>query len=296
MTKVSIIIPSVSGNLTIDECLVALEGQRGEVEAEIIVVDRCQDGTAEHIRRHFGWVRLVSLTKQSSIPEMRAIGMAQATGDIIIITEDHCIAPDNWLEEIVKAHQSGYMAVGGAVENGCVERVTDWATFLCEYSHAMLPIPFGEVSYIAGNNASYARELLAGIDESIKKNYWEFFLHEELQKRGVRFLSVPTIVVNHKKEFEILYFLLQKFHYSRSFAAMRRTKLTRLKHVCCLCATPLLPFMLLWRTFRQVMRKRRHYKEFVLSLPLLSLFGVSYACGELVGYLCGSGRSLVKVE
>ncbi len=280
----------------IDECLAALERQRGSMEVEIIVVDRRQDGTAERIRNRFGRVRLVALSEQLSIPELRYIGMEQATGDIIAITEDHCIAPDNWLEEIVKAHQSGYMAVGGAVENGCVKRVTDWATFLCEYSHAMLPIPSGEVSNIAGNNASYARELLTGMDESIKRKYWEFFLHEELQKRGVRFLSVPTIVVNHKKEFGIFYFLAQKFHYSRSFAAMRRTKLTKLRQACYLCATPLLPFMLVWRTFRQVMRKRRHYKEFVLSLPLLSLFGVSYACGELVGYLCGSGSSLAKVE
>lgn len=296
MNKLSIIIPSVNGLPTISECLAALEQQRGEFEAEVIVVDRCRNGTAEHIRTYFPSVKLVRLSGSVGIPEMRSIGLAQATGNIIAFTEDHCIAPANWFEQIFKAHRSGYRAIGGAVENGSVERIRDWAAYLCEYSGLMMPIPSGEVNGIAGNNSSYAREILEGIDESLKRDCWEFFLQEELKAKGIKFLSVPEIVIAHKKEFNVLYFLSQRFHYSRSFAAMRKERVSGFRRIYYLLTTPALPFLLLWRIGSQVISKRRHYKEFILSLPLLSLYGASYACGEFVGYLRGPGESLVKVE
>ncbi len=296
MSKISVVIPSVSGLPVIAECLDALARQRGGVEAEVIVVDRCRNGTATMIAERFPWVDLLTRDEQQGIPQLRAAGIERATGEIVVITEDHCIAPDNWFEEILKAHDSGYMVVGGAVENGSVRRITDWASFFCEYSQVMPPVPSGEVKNIPGNNASYSREVLLGVAEDVKQNCWEYYLHEDLRSRGFRFLSSPGIIVTHKKEFGILFFLAQKFHYSRSFAAMRITQLTGSGRLLYICATPVLPLLLLWRVCREVMRRKKHYKELILSLPLLSLFGVSYACGELAGYLFGQGRSLAKVE
>jgi GT2 family glycosyltransferase len=296
VTKISVVIPSVSGLPVIAECLDALSRQRGEIQAEVIVVNRCRNGTAQLIAERFPWVDLVSRGEQEGIPQLRAAGIERARGDIVVVTEDHCIAPDNWFEEIVRAHEAGYTVVGGSVENGCVQRVADWASFLCEYSQVMSPVPSGEVDDIPGNNASYDREVLSGVSEHIKKNCWEYYLHEELRSKGVKFLSSPAIVVTHKKQFGVRFFFAQKFHYSRSFAAMRWTRLTVRARIFYLCATPLLPLLLVWRVSRQVLRKKRLYKELVLSLPLLSLFGVSYACGEFAGYLLGQGQSLVKVE
>jgi len=296
LSKLSVIIPSVNGLPTISECLAALEHQQGEHKPEVIVVDRCRNGTAEHIKTRFPDVKLMHVSEPIGIPEMRSIGLAQSTGDIIAFIEDHCIAPVDWYERIIKAHESGYSAIGGAVENGSCQRIRDWAAYLCEYSNLMLPLPAGEVSNIAGNNASYARKILEGVDESVKRDCWEFFLHEELKAQGVRFLSVPEIVLAHKKEFDVMYFLAQRFHYSRSFAAMRRVRVSSSKRIYYLLTTPVLPFLLLWRIGSQVISKRRHYKEFILSLPLLFLYGVSYAFGEFIGYLIGPGQSLAKVE
>ena len=293
---ISVIIASVNGLPSIDECLTALHRQKGNIKSEIIVVDCCRDGTADHIREKFPEVQLIHLPERLGIPELRAMGMSRAKGEYIAVTEDHCMAPENWYEEIQKAHASGYAAVGGTVVNGSVNRIVDWAVYLCEYSHVMPPIPSGEVDGIAGNNASYRREVLEKVDDSIKKNYWEFFLHEELRKNGVRFLSVPTLRINHKKEFGILYFLKQRYNYSRSFAGMRRKRESIAGRIKYLLASPILPILLLWRIARQVFQKGRHQREFFLSLPLLALFMVSYAAGEFIGYLLGPGASLAKVE
>ena len=176
MTTVSVIIPSVNGLPGIDECLTALERQRTHVEFEIIVANRCKDGTAEHIERQFPRIKLLHFDEPVGIPELRARAMDRATGEIIAVTEDHCIAGDDWISEIVTALDQGYMVVGGAIENGMTDRILDWSAFLCEYSAAMPPVPSGEVDGVPGNNAAYRREVLDLVDDRIKRSCWEYFM------------------------------------------------------------------------------------------------------------------------
>ncbi len=297
MPDLSVIIPSVNGVPPLQECLSSLQNQDGGFDYEIIVATRCQDGTAEYIQQNFPNVTLLRFPVMVGIPQLRAEAMARARGKIIAVTEDHCIAPPGWFAEIVNAHRLGYQAIGGAVENGKTDRIIDWSVFLCEYSSAMLPVPAGEVPFIPGNNTAYTREILELVDDSIKRNFWEFFWHEELKKKGVKLLSVPAMVVFHKKAFGFFYFLSQRFHYSRSFAGMRRSLVSPSKRFYYLLASPLLPLLMAWRVSRDVLfEKKRFYKEFILAVPSLAVFLVSYALGEFVGYLLGPGNSLSKVE
>jgi GT2 family glycosyltransferase len=292
--KLSVVTVSLDRLAIVDQCLKALEKQRGDFDAEIIVVS-CNQITVEHIRKNFPRIKLLQIPERLGIPALRAIGIGQATGDIIAITEDRCVASETWFEEIIKAHSQEYDAVGGAIENGSRHRIMDWAVYLCEYSHSMLPIPYGEVERLAGNNAAYKKAVFDKIDQTLVANYWEFFIHEELHKQGIKFLSVPSIVVQKTKQFGFLYYLTQRFHYSRSFAAMRATKVSPLKRLLYASCTPCLPFVMIWRIGQQVLFKRRCRKEFFLALPILAFFMLSYALGELTGYLFGSGKSLLKV-
>jgi GT2 family glycosyltransferase len=294
--RLSVAIASVNGLPIIDECLQALDRQCGGVDVETIVVDCCRNGTAEHIRRAVPHVKLFEVGSRLGIPELRAIAVSHATADVVAIIEDHCIVPEDWAQETLRAHESGYVAVGGAVENGSAERITDWAAFFCEYSHAMSPITDGEADSIAGNNASYRRELLCRVEQSVINNCWEYFIHEELKKLGARFLSSPRVRLYHKKQFGFWYFLSQRFHYSRSFAAMRVARGPITLRLIYLLLSPLLPVLMMYRIGSQVLSKKRHYAEFVLSIPALTAFLLAYALGEFTGYLLGSGNSLYRVE
>jgi len=294
--KFSIIIASVNGLPFIAKCLASLENQSGDFEAEIVVVDSTDEETRKHITSKFPLVKLIELEGRPGIPEMRAIGMRAASGDYLVITEDHCIAPANWLEEISRAHMAGYAVVGGGVENGSCSRLVDWAVFLCEYSSFMPPIESGEVDFVAGNNVSYSRAAIARVDENVRNDFWEYFLQAELKQQGVKFLSVPAVEIIHKKEFGFFYFLAQRFHYSRSFAAMRRKRSTVSRQLIYLAYLPVSVFHLTWRIVTNVRRKRRYRRELLLSFPFLAMFMCSYAFGELVGQLFGPGDSLAKVE
>ena len=77
---------------------------------------------------------------------------------------------------------------------------------------------------------------------------------------------------------------------------MRRSELSIGKRLIYLAGSPLIPGVMLWRIGREVFRKKRLRMNFLLALPLLAAFLVSYAIGEFVGYLSGGADSLSKVE
>jgi hypothetical protein len=137
---------------------------------------------------------------------------------------------------------------------------------------------------------------LAQAPQEIKTGYWEYFLHEELRRNGVRILFIPSAIVRKNIESGFLYFLKQRFYYSRSFAGMRRERATALQRLIYAAIAPGLPVLMTIRIAKPIFQKRRFRKEFLLSLPLLGAFMVSYAAGEFVGYLFGRGESLLKVE
>ena len=306
MTIISVVVTSVTGLPALDRCLKALETQQGDFEYEVVAVVSHQPGAAAHVRKNFPRVKLIECPERKGIPELRALGAAQAAGEFVAFTEDRCVADGNWLSEILKAHQvshdrvshdrAGYDVVGGAIEPDGIRGMLNWAVYLCEYCFLMLPVPRGEVGGLGGNNVSYRRELLGSLDEPLRKSSWEFFLYEELRHRGVKILSAPTIVVRKKIEFGFLYFLTQRFHFSRSFAGMRRARLSAARRLVHLLSAPLLPPLMLWRIAQQVFYKKRFRKEFLLSLPWLAIFMLSYAAGEFAGYWLGGGDSLLKVE
>ena len=60
--------------------------------------------------------------------------------------------------------------------------------------------------------------------------------------------------------------------------------------------TPLLVPVLYWRMARNVFSRGRARTEFLLASPLILLYMTVWAFGELVGYLFGGGRSLLRVR
>jgi glycosyltransferase involved in cell wall biosynthesis len=293
---ISVVIASVNGLPMIVECLDSLVHQEGGISSEVLVLDCCGEETRSVIRHRYPRVRLIPVEGRPSIPALRAMGMAKARGEIIAVTEDHCIAPPQWFQSIERTYRYGYPVMGGPVENGSVDRLVDWAVFFCEYAPFMMPLRRGIVSEIPGNNSAYDRRVLEALGPALHAEVWESFLHERLRERGVRFYCEPEMMVFHKKTFGFGYFLSQRYHYSRSYAGMRLMYAPWWKRLAYACATPLLPGLLLVRIAATLIRKQRFLGTFVLTLPILFVFLMSWAVGEGVGSLLGPGQSLQRVE
>lgn len=296
--RISVVIPSTSGPECLEACLRALENQTVGGQLELIVADCGRPGVAEMVRRLFPRVTLLSSPERKPIPELRAIGMKHSHGAIVSVIEDHCVPEPHWYERILRAHETCYGAVGGAVENDReITRLVDWAVFFCEYARYMNPVPHGEVLEIPGINASYRREFLSIIADLLEDGRsWEPRLHARLRENGIKLYSDPSIIVYHKKNFALGYFLGQRFQYSRSFAGMRAADQPSWKRLLLAASCLLLPALLMARISGWVLTKHRHMTKFVLATPLLALFAVVWAWGEWIGYLFGPGESLLKVE
>ena len=283
--KLSVVIGANNAQATISECLTVVRNQLNGQGVEIIVVDNSTDGTAEIVSNQFPDVKLIRSPESNFIPELWEIGISQGTSDIVAITTAHFVPGKNWIAGILKTHEKSYVGIGGAIENDEIGGLIEWAIYFCRYSSFMLPFPEASVKDFAGDNASYKRWALDRCKHVRDNGFWEPFVHAELLKNGQELLLTPTIVVYHKKSFSLLGFMKQRFWHGRQFGGTRASGLNSIWRLIYILLSPLIPIMYLSRITRRILVKKRHLGKYLLSLPILVLFLLSWATGELSGYL-----------
>jgi hypothetical protein len=296
----SILIGRVSteDGTRIFELLDALRAQG--LPYEIIIADRLNDGVSELVRTRFPEVRLLPCSVGTSIPELRTLALDLACGEFVVVTEDHCVPPTDWLAGLLQAFRDapvGTVAVGGSVENGVCDTTRDWATFLCEYSAFVAPLHSGPAASLPGMNVAYRRSALADLDRAVLTGgFWETTVHPLLAERGAGFYQSCKITILHKKKFSFRLFANQRYLYSRYYAGLRfpRERTAARWAMCGLSMA--LPLVLLFRMTRSLLAKRRLIPEFVRALPFLIVFVLIWTWGEMVGYIFGSGDALSRIE
>lgn len=294
--ELSVVIASVNGWSVLGPTLRALDAQPERGRMEVVVVEAVGGATRERLRGHRPAVRVVEVEGREAIPRLRHRGVRASRGAVVAILEDHGeVAPD-WAARVLEAHGEGdWGAVGGAVENG-QGGLVNWAAFFCEYTAYMGPVPEGPADDLPGNNVAYRRPHLLRHADVLDQGRWESWIHDRLRADGVPLRSTNRMVVRHIKPFRLGHFLAQRFHFSRSFAGMRRVDQSPARRLAYGLGSLALPALLLARVARRVLAKGRHRGRFAACLPLVALFLAVGAAGEMVGYLLGPGRSLERVE
>lgn len=295
MPDISVVVPSVNGFGDLVGCIEALDAQRSETDIEVIVVDRIGESVRSEVRSRFPWVELVEVAPGTTIPAMRAIGFRRATAPAVGVIEDHVLVREGWARQMLAAVADGADVVGGSVENAATDTVVDWASFLCEYSHCLPPLPSGEVDWLTGNNVVYTRAVLDRHRDVIDEHRWENRLHDAVRAGGGALVCHPEVVVDHKKHFTLGEYLYLRYQYSRSYAGARLEGRPKVHRWFYALATLALPPVLFYRTVKRILSKGRYRYWLLRSLPYLPIFVIAWAWGEMVGYVAGTGNSLSKV-
>jgi glycosyltransferase involved in cell wall biosynthesis len=295
--KLSVVIASLVGAPFIDECLASVEDEARELGAEIIVAASGAAEYAARIGRKFPRVKVVHVAERETVPELRRRGVEEASGEIVAIIEEHCLAARDWLHQALAAHARGdYAAVGGPITDYGYRRLRDWVVYFVEYNGSLPPAPEGEVAFLNGANIAYRREVLARYHALLGRGYWEASVHPALLEAGSKFLSVPEMLVSHRGPFNLGYYLKQRYWFSRAFAGARAKDMPASRRLIYLVAAPLVPALLLARIGMRVWQKHRRFDRFMLTLPLFVPALTALVAGEWVGYAAGPGDALSKVE
>lgn len=277
------------------DALTALQKEREGVRLEALVVNRLGSSVGASLEQRFPWIRRIDVDVHATIPRMRQIAIEQARGDAVGVIEDHVIVPEGWARRMLDQLQQGHDVVGGSIDNAAVDTLLDWACFLTEYSHCIPPIPAGKVEWVPGNNVVYRRDVLDKYKHVLDPEKWEDHLHNALKAAGVELFSEPGIVVGHKKHYTLMEYVTQRYYYARSYAGARVRDSSGLKKLAYGAGAMGLPPVLMARTLSRLFKKGRHLDKLVPSVPLISLFIMSWSVGEVLGSWFGAGDSLEKV-
>ena len=288
--KLSIIIGSQNARSSISNCLRALENQRNGEEVEILVVDNSTDDTPSIVSNQFPQINLVRAAPDKLMPELWETGIQRSTGEFVALTTSHFVPASNWIAQILKAHEDPYPAIGGAIENDKTSGLVTWAIYFCRYSPYMLPFGKKTVEDFAGDNASYKRSALDRCREARRDGFWESFVHAEMRRQDLELLITPSIVVYHQKSFAFAEFMNQRLWHGRQFGSGRAQKISGVKRTIYVLLSPLILPLYLYRITRRVIGKKKHIGAYLLSLPVLVLFLLSWSAGETSGYVWPADR------
>lgn len=293
-TRLSVVIAAHDAAAPLDRCLQALEAQPERADAEIIVAESSSDGTRDVVRKYPS-VRLLSLPRSATLPELRGQAIAAASGGIIAILDPYSIAAGDWMRQVLRAHErQPNLAIGGAVELHDADQQSfwTWATYINEYGLFMPPVAAGEADILPGSNVSYKRAaLFDGAGRPKYPVFWKTFVNWELVAGGSPLWLAPSIVVSLDKPIPFRDFVRTRYHHGRCFAGMRSAVGGGGARWWRALSVPLLPPLLLWRWGRAYLRKGRYPGKLAFSAPVQLLLFSSWAWGECAGYCRGTGSS-----
>lgn len=308
--QLSVVVAIIAGGSTaMTNCLTALETGALELGAECIVpYDDRLDGVAELAAR-FKWVRFVDARAKVDSSHfgdfsrehhdiLRAIGLNLASGQIVALLEDHAAPSPGWCRAMIEAHRGPEAAIGGAVENG-VDRLLNWAVYLCDFGRYQNPVPTGPAEFLSDSNISYKRQALEQVRHLWQNAFHETPLNWELRKRGERLRLDPGMIV-YQARYGLRFrpALRERFVWGRSFAGTRAKDMNPVQRAVFCGVSFLLPALLTLRIVRLALNKRRHLNRIVPALPLVALLQTFWAAGELAGYLTGrtGGPEFIAAE
>ncbi|CAN5407122.1 hypothetical protein BH24GEM3_BH24GEM3_12380 [soil metagenome] len=288
--SLTVVVASCRERELLDACLAALLPQCEAHAAEVVVARAAEAAEVHELEHDYPGVRFVEAAPRSTIPELRAEGMAAAEGDIVALTEDHCVVSEDWLAQMLRAQSAGADVVGGAMDNAQRQRAIDWAAYFAEYGF------FAEGEgrsataepKITGANVTYSRRVLDEVIRWGRQGEWENVAHSRLAAQGSALQFLRTAAVYQNQNYRFWDFCRDRYEHGRDFARRRLVDEGTGRRWLYLPGSFALPGILLTRVARATGRQNRG--PFLRALPLTAAFLVAWSVGEAVGYLKGPAR------
>lgn len=225
----------------------------------------------------------------ATLPELRASGLAAATGDVVLLTDDSCVARGNWAPLLMASFVPDVDVAGGPIVGGMDGGMVDAAASLAEFGFYGPLQEESAAPALACANVGYHRRVLADVIRWSSACQWDAEVHQRLAAAGARFRLVRAANVEPQAGRGVREFCRDRYAHGREYGEMRGAKEARLVRLLRVVTSPLLPPLLAFRVWRTAGRARPW--GFARALPLVLLFFGAWSVGEAVGYLRAKGET-----
>jgi len=208
---ISIIIPSHNSEKTIRDSIVSLLKQNYKGRYEIIVVDSSKDKTADIVSQY-----PVILIKQKpkGPAAARNLGVNKSKGSIIVFIDSDCIAPKNWLKNLLKPlSNKKVVAVAGTYRTKNKESlIARFVGYEIEQRHEKMK-KFKNIDFVATYNCAYRKKIfinLGGFNEKLTQAE-DADLSFRTAEKSFKIRYQPSAYVYHYHPDSLTKYLKQKF-------------------------------------------------------------------------------------
>jgi hypothetical protein len=283
--SLSVVLATIEPWPDLANCLAVLEPQVAAVGGEIIVGDghgAALDAAKAATSDRLSWVRIPG----ASVFELRARAAERARGEIVALTEDHCIVGADWCAQMLEAfrHNPNAMAVTGPVLNGSTDHLIDWANFLHTFGSCFPPVSKdpGNRAPPAANVAFRRSAIGAG---PIAAGWLELELSGRLFREHLFYVH-EGITVTHVQSHGFWGTLQAHFDNGRSTTGLRAAPRRRVQR----------PWDVFGSAWWSMSRDARALPAVRASVPLMMLLSCCHWAGEVVGAFAGPGRSPARLR
>ena len=295
----SVVITTPSSHESIRLVIRHLRAQAVKDRIELIVVGPAKEAIEplkEELSVFWGY-KLLAIGPITSIGRANAAGIRAATAEIVALAEDHCFPAPDWAEAMIAAHHGPWAAVGPVMRNANPQSAVSWSDFVIGYGPWMHPAAAGEAPFLPGHNSCYKKPVLLDYGNRLEDMMQaETVLHMDLRRRGCRLYLEPQAQVMHINFSLASSWLPVQFHAGRVFAASRAGQWGAAKKIFYFAASPLIPFVRLWRCLRELTRPGRRPSIFAQVVPVLCLGLAVDGIGQMMGYLFGAANSIERLS
>lgn len=305
--EVSIVIPVLNGEATLEKCLESIRVNRTRYTYEIIVVDAGSTDRSVEIARRY--TDKVFLGKWHTID--RNTGIDSATGRIVCFTDSDCAVPPDWIDQLVdgllELHEQDPRVVGvGGGNAPLLEDPTPTEQAIVRALRSPL------VSFKARNTATYGRVRQVMHNPPVNSACFRSVLDEmggfvqepgypedvdldaRIVARGYKLYYLPHVTVLHKHRSSLEAFARQMrdFGTKRCRVNRQHRRISRFYHygplfLCLMLHSPLffVPIGMALANALVVSLRDRAFRFFFPVLRLTLDFYRNYGLGEMKAVL-----------
>jgi len=227
--------------------------------------------------------------RETRVFRLRSAGVKVATGDVIMMLEDHCEVGATWLPAMCDALKNKTCLAGGPIANGASKSLFHWALYWSEYAAMMPPMPNDQVTYLSAVNSAYYKSELDACKSVWQGGFYDNEVHDALIKKGAKLCLAKNAIVTTRLPFTFKQAFVHLFTGGLRYGAYRGGGHWSMSRFMRLFTTLLVPAVLSTRVLKYVRsRQPQSLTTFLLSFPILYVLLTAWGVGELVGTLSGT--------